>query len=178
MRAHSDYEQRRGRRPRRITGFRGLLRFLVGDVLVEGPASGSEIADEIERLTGWRPAPGSIYPLLARLEGEGLIQLAEQHPSILKRYTLTFQGRVLEERRKQEATPRVRAKYYAFPQIYSKFFMGMSTGFLNSQTRLLRAIEEIHPWLLQDPVAASTVQRLLESTTEQLEDVKRRLDPA
>lgn len=155
-----------------------MLRYLIGDVLIEGPAAGSEIADEIEYLTGWRPTPGSIYPLLAKLEDEGFIQLAEDASPLLKRYTLTPQGHAIEERRKAEATPRVRARCYAFLQIYSKFFMGMDNGFLDTQSRLLHAIEAIYPHLPQDPASASKVHQLLKQTTERLEDLKRQLDQA
>lgn len=153
-----------------------MLRYLIGDVLIEGPAAGSEIADEIEYLTGWRPTPGSIYPLLAKLEEEGLIQLADEASPILKRYTLTPQGHAIEERRKAEATPWVRTRCYAFLQIYSKFFMGMDKSFLDAQSRLLRAIEAIYPPLHQDPTAALKVHQLLLQTTERLEDLKRQLD--
>ena len=44
-------------------------------VLTEGEAHGYKIMRRIEEVTrgSWRPAPGSLYPLLSYLEGEGLI---------------------------------------------------------------------------------------------------------
>jgi DNA-binding PadR family transcriptional regulator len=58
--------------------------------------SGSEITDEIAKRTGgfWKPSPGSIYPLLARLQEKGYLhELAAEDG--LKRYELTKQGKTL-----------------------------------------------------------------------------------
>ena len=45
-------------------------------LIARAPKNGAEIVDEIEQMTQgwWRPSPGSIYPLLADLQQEGLIQ--------------------------------------------------------------------------------------------------------
>ncbi len=55
---------------------RGLLGFLVLVSLVEGEAHGYEVMRRIEEVTGgyWRPAPGSLYPVIDSLEKEGLIE--------------------------------------------------------------------------------------------------------
>ena len=45
-------------------------------LIARGPKNGAEIVDAIEQMTQgwWRPSPGSIYPLLAELQQEGLVQ--------------------------------------------------------------------------------------------------------
>lgn len=55
---------------------RGLLGFLVLVSLVEGDAHGYEVMKRVERITAgyWRPAPGSLYPVIDSLEKEGLIE--------------------------------------------------------------------------------------------------------
>lgn len=55
---------------------RGLLGFLVLVSLVEGEAHGYEIMKRIEKITSgfWKPAPGSLYPIIDSLEKEGLIE--------------------------------------------------------------------------------------------------------
>lgn len=58
--------------------FRSGLRFFVLAVLSSGPKSGYEIAKELEARVGWRPSPGSLYPLLFKLEEAGLIRKNEQ----------------------------------------------------------------------------------------------------
>jgi DNA-binding PadR family transcriptional regulator len=55
---------------------RGLLLFYILHRISLGPTHGYEIAQDIEEKTegAWRPAPGSIYPMLKKLTNEGLIR--------------------------------------------------------------------------------------------------------
>jgi DNA-binding PadR family transcriptional regulator len=70
-------------------GRRGWLRPWVLGILRTSPKNGVEIMDQIEQMSlGWRPSPGSVYPLLEELTGEGLIRQQEDG-----RYTITAQGR-------------------------------------------------------------------------------------
>jgi DNA-binding PadR family transcriptional regulator len=74
---------------------RGLLRFLVLKFLAEKPMSGAEIVGKIEHETGgkWKPSPGSIYPLLARLQAKGFTQETSSIESARKLYYLTDTGK-------------------------------------------------------------------------------------
>jgi DNA-binding PadR family transcriptional regulator len=56
--------------------------------------SGSEITNEIERLTDgqWKPSPGSIYPLLTWLKKNGYAEELPREASGVKRYMLTEKG--------------------------------------------------------------------------------------
>jgi len=93
---------------------KGFLRYYILKLLAEKPMSGSEIAQEIDiRTEGlWKPSPGSIYPLLSRLNEKACIQEMEKSEPGLKRYKLTEKGRFLldemaknrEETRKKEAS--------------------------------------------------------------------------
>ena len=69
--------------------FRGL-RPIVLDLLSDDPKKGSEIMSAMEEKTEgrWRPSPGSIYPMLAGMEAEGLIQ---KNPD--GRYSLSEDGK-------------------------------------------------------------------------------------
>lgn len=71
-------------------GKRGWLRPWILSVINRGPKNGAEIIDEIEKMSfgGWRPSPGSVYPLLEDLTQEGLI-LKNQDG----RYELTDKGK-------------------------------------------------------------------------------------
>ena len=57
-------------------GRRGLLRPWILSILGKSPKNGAEIMDDIERMSwgGWRPSPGSVYPLLEEMSTEGLIK--------------------------------------------------------------------------------------------------------
>jgi DNA-binding PadR family transcriptional regulator len=71
-------------------GKRGWLRPWVLSLLSREPKNGAEIIDEIERMTfgGWRPSPGSVYPLLDEMTQEGFIQ-----KKVDGRYELTEKGK-------------------------------------------------------------------------------------
>lgn len=62
---------RRGPRARR-----GDVRTAILLLLAEEPRNGYGLMQEIEQRSGgaWKPSPGSVYPLLAQLEDEGLVR--------------------------------------------------------------------------------------------------------
>jgi DNA-binding PadR family transcriptional regulator len=64
-------EHQRGPRVRR-----GDVRVAIVAVLADGPLNGYQVIQEIsERTDGaWRPSPGSVYPTIAQLEDEGLVE--------------------------------------------------------------------------------------------------------
>jgi DNA-binding PadR family transcriptional regulator len=63
-------------------------------LLAEEPRNGYQIIQEIGERSGgvWQPSPGSVYPALAQLEDEGLIQ-SETPEGGRRHYTLTSDGR-------------------------------------------------------------------------------------
>ena len=71
-------------------GRRGWLRPWILSILSKTPKNGAEIMDDIERMSwgGWRPSPGSIYPLLDEMTKEGLIQKRDDG-----RYEITEKGK-------------------------------------------------------------------------------------
>lgn len=72
---------------------RGAVRDALLVVLAERPMHGYELMSELEaRSSGrWRPSPGSIYPALARLEKDGLLEATELDEK--KVFSLTAYGR-------------------------------------------------------------------------------------
>jgi DNA-binding PadR family transcriptional regulator len=79
---------------------RGLLRFLVLNMLTKQPMSGVEIVEVIKMETGgrWIPSSGSIYPLLASLNEKGFTSEITSEEIGIKRYTLTDKGKTLFEK--------------------------------------------------------------------------------
>jgi len=80
---------------------RGDVKFLVLEVLAEGPRHGYEIMSAIEERRGFRPSPGSIYPTLQMLEDGGFVTSAEIDGKRV--YTITETGRTLLGNRAEEA---------------------------------------------------------------------------
>ncbi len=92
--------RREGRRAR------GDVRAAVLVLLEEQPRNGYQLIQElIERShEAWRPSPGSIYPVLAQLEDEGLVQASATGTG--RTYELTDAGRtVVAEQREQLGRP-------------------------------------------------------------------------
>jgi len=72
---------------------RGDVKYLVLDVLAEGPRHGYEIIGAIEEKRGFRPSPGSIYPTLQMLEDGSFVTSADVDGKRI--YTITDAGRAL-----------------------------------------------------------------------------------
>jgi DNA-binding PadR family transcriptional regulator len=72
---------------------RGDVKFLVLEVLVDGPRHGYEIIGAIEERRGFRPSAGSIYPTLQMLEDGGFVTAAEVGGKRV--YTISDAGRAL-----------------------------------------------------------------------------------
>jgi len=87
---------------------RGDMKFVLLEVLKDGPRHGYEMIGELERrFRGYRPSPGSVYPTLQMLEEGGFVTGQEVEGK--KVYTITEAGlKLLEERgehRFEEASP-------------------------------------------------------------------------
>ena len=87
--------------PRSRAG-RGDVRLAVLALLAEGPRHGYQMIQEItERSEGaWRPSPGSVYPVLASLQDEGLVD--DEKVEGKRVFTLTAAGRAHVEERGEE----------------------------------------------------------------------------
>ena len=91
---------------RRSRARRGDVRAATLLLLEEEPRNGYQLMEEIERRSdgAWRPSPGSIYPALAQLEDEGLIQAEESAGR--RSFQLTDEGRAyVDENRDALGSP-------------------------------------------------------------------------
>lgn len=72
--------------------------------LAERPRHGYAITDDIEKLTGYRPGPGTLYGAISRLESRGFIKPIESNNNRCT-YKLTAAGmKALEARLKSMET--------------------------------------------------------------------------
>jgi DNA-binding PadR family transcriptional regulator len=84
---------------------RGDVRGLLLSALLQGPAHGYELMRRLEEASGgvWRASPGSVYPTLALLADEGLLDADD---SAAKRvYALTDTGRAAAALAAGQPTP-------------------------------------------------------------------------
>jgi DNA-binding PadR family transcriptional regulator len=80
---------------------RGDVKFVVLEVLTEGPKHGYEVISAIEERRNVRPSAGSIYPTLQMLEDGGFVKSAEVDGKRV--YSITDSGRELLANRAAEA---------------------------------------------------------------------------
>ncbi|WP_255193238.1 PadR family transcriptional regulator [Natronobeatus ordinarius] len=106
---------------------KGLIAYLVLELLEEKPRYGYEILKEIREISGghWEPSYGSVYPILYKFEEKGWAQRIEREDEPDRKYfELTESGyEELEERRESGAE---KAKDFAdvilgFFHVYAAF---------------------------------------------------------
>jgi DNA-binding PadR family transcriptional regulator len=74
---------------------RGLLIHYILHKIASNPSHGYDILQEIENKTrgAWRPGPGSTYPILRRLERDGMIKAEDSsHEDTRRTYHITPKG--------------------------------------------------------------------------------------
>ena len=70
---------------------RGMLSFCILWLLSKGTMNGQEIAEELGKMRGTKPTPGTIYPALKDLRTKGLLQMEKKGRTTI--YTLSVNGR-------------------------------------------------------------------------------------
>ena len=164
---------------------KGFLRYQTLKQLNEKPMSGSEIISEIEKQTNgsWKPSPGSIYPLLAWLQGKGYIKEAADQEVGIKRYVITEQGKAfLEEHIKMGEELRKRFSHFG----PGPGFMGpMWFEFYPEKAVELRKATKdlaISLWSLRDRLryeysekVAEEARKVLEEAAKKIEDITKKL---
>jgi len=80
---------------------KGYLELFVLKLLSQYPANGVELIDSIRKATKekWSPSPGSLYPILRKLESEGFIYRVDES----NRFVTTEKGLERMKRLKEEA---------------------------------------------------------------------------
>lgn len=134
---------------------RGMLRWIVLKLLDEGERHGYDLLSFFQTW-GWSPGAGSIYPLLASLEGEGLLQGRDEGGRRI--YTITEEGR----RVLREDAPRG----FSFEEIFQREEHPMNDEAQGAFDRLQAA------WAQAKQVAKpDTVQQIVDILNEARKDI-------
>ena len=74
---------------------KGVLRLAALKMLSESSLSGTDLAEQIRRVTAgvWNPGPGSIYLLLGDLHHKGLITELPKREGNTRRYIISAKGK-------------------------------------------------------------------------------------
>lgn len=106
---------------------KGLLPIYVLHILKFGPTNGNEISTKIsERTNGlWSPSTGGIYPLLKKLEKEGLVIGEWDHPQkkFQKLYSLTPLGHAEFDNRKNLLKNKIEESLRVFQIVYKDLYL-------------------------------------------------------
>lgn len=89
---------------------------------------GTEILDEISEMLGesaWKPSHGTLYPLLKRLETEGLIYVADETKS-KKYYGITFAGKQYLKENMESFKTMLAASSNFFSRVMIRMYSGDS----------------------------------------------------
>ena len=105
---------------------KGLLPIYVLFILNIGPANGNDISTKIsERTNGlWTPSTGGIYPLLKKLEKEGLVigEWDDPKKKFQKFYSLTPLGKSQYEQRKHLLKSKIEESLRVFQTVYKDLY--------------------------------------------------------
>lgn len=127
--------------------------------------------DEIEQFSDWRPSPGSIYPMLANLQEDGLIESQPEHDPYLRRYILTENGeREVEEHLRFDAQFKRRAR--TIRKIYWCLHRKMPEEVYNSLASLLNQIDTASNNAVDNPEKRRLLIDLLDRTTKNLKSLE------
>jgi len=101
---------------------RGLLRHLIPRLLKDEDMTGTQIMHEFSERTGgdWNPSPGTIYPLLASLEEDGIIATVKIEGRS-KTYHLTDEGKKRIKRAIKHRKCTVGQKTRLGPKLWAQF---------------------------------------------------------
>ena len=150
-----------------------MLHHLSLIILKSGPMSGSELTEEIEEFTDWRPSPGSIYPMLSNLQEKGMIEPYEGEEISLKRFTLTEKGReeikahIYHEEEFSKRSRNIRKMYW-------RLLKGMPENIYESFDGLIDKLDST--WNSIDIDKVKHIQQILENTTAELDKVGKKQD--
>ena len=147
---------------------KGFLHHLTLQLLRQRPMSGSEIMDQLQEYTDWRPSPGSVYPLLSLLQDEGLIMPHEDGDPSLKRFTLTEAG-LQEIKELTEHSQYMRNRNKSMRKIYWRLHMEMPEGLYKSLAGFMDAFEAAYTSHRGDQGAAVKLKSILDRATGELE---------
>lgn len=106
---------------------KGLLPIYVLYILSIGPTNGNDISNKISQRTKglWSPSTGGIYPLLKKLEKEGLVIGEWDNPKkkTQKLYSLTPLGIEELSYRKSLLKPKIEESLKVFKLIYGDLYL-------------------------------------------------------
>ncbi len=145
--------------------------------------AGAEIVEEIECETSgfWKPSPGSIYPLLARLQDKGYTIESRIEENGMKRYILTDEGQTFFEKQVKFGQKFLKKLEYLAPILIGGFQVNTNHENLNivgeSAKKLVKIFINARTTIKDNlrKQDAEKIAEILNDCTKQLEKITRRI---
>jgi DNA-binding PadR family transcriptional regulator len=163
---------------------RGLLRFLVLNMLSKQPMSGVEIVEVIGKETGgrWIPSSGSVYPLLASLHEKGFTNEMPSEETGIKRYSLTAKGKALFEKQITFGQKLLSKLEFLVPLLIGRFQFDPNDEKILARTRepaqrVVRTLLDLRAernYKLTDEDAVE-IERILDKCADELEAIVQKI---
>lgn len=153
---------------RRIGVPKGFLRHVAIQLLRHGPMSGSEIMDQVFEYTEYRPSPGSVYPLLAQLQEEGLVEQSPDEEPSLKRYKLTEAGQA-ELHEIMAHDDHLRKRQRTIRKMYWRLHLDMPEDLYVSFSELMDAFEGRYQVTVASPEKRAELVKILDEAKRGIE---------
>lgn len=162
---------------------RGLLRFLVINMLMNKPMSGVEIVEVIEKETNgrWKPSSGSVYPLLAQLNEKGYTSEQPSDEIGVKRYALTPKGRTFFEKQVSFGQNLLNKLEFIVPLIIGGFPFKPTDEKIRSGTkepikRLAMTLLDLRPAKITlTEIEAKDIEKILNKCADELEIIVQKI---
>jgi len=132
--------------------------------------SGSELMEEIETYTEWKPSPGSIYPLLSQLKEENVIDLHLNEDPSLKRFNLTEKGRKMLEEIMQH-DEHFRSRQRSMRKIYWRLHHEMPEEVYAHFAAIIENIEEANMKARNNSEISIRLIEILDDTVQKLSEI-------
>ena len=137
-------------------------------LLKHGSMSGSELMEQVFEFTEYRPSPGSVYPLLAQLQEEGLVEQSPDEDPGLKRYKLTEAGRA-ELSDIMTHDDQMRRRQRTIRKMYWRLHRDIPEDLYDSFSALLDTFEKLHHVAGASSEKKAEFIKVLDSATRSLE---------
>ncbi len=149
---------------------KGLLRYLSLKLMQGKPMSGSEITESIEEHADWKPSPGSIYPMLKKLQETGLIEPHIDTNHDLKRFQITEKGkRELIEMSKLPDHFKARRK--SMTKMFWLIHRGMPKKMYESYSNLIESFGTTYKKIHESEEKKHMLQQILKDTTKKIKEI-------
>lgn len=162
---------------------KGFLRYQVLELLNERSLSGSEIMEEVKKITNgcWRPSPGSVYPMLAWLKENKYVREVQAAEIGTKRYTLTEKGRKLLEEQRKVKTELWSGKFMP-PPLFGALWLGIppekTSELRRAARRLVKAFFDV-ALAMEEGSSEKEIEKVikaLDEAAEKLEAIEKKLE--